>query len=152
MKLSDDKLSDIHYFFQLGSVTEWENWDQEKENVLAELPLLGEFLKKERELMALRKAVYRQIADYKNQTTNRSDNDALTSRSTVLPVTPPDGLLHSMAVRFDHGLGCPGFYDQDIYSQSGKSHKERYDNAIQTMSQLYEEVSGHGFFKWPPVD
>lgn len=29
----------------------------------------------------------------------------------IVPVEPTDELLMSMAVRYDHGLGVPGYYD-----------------------------------------
>jgi hypothetical protein len=68
-----------------------------------------------------------------------------------LPWEPPVGLLHSMAIRHDHALAVPGFYDHPIYRLSGNNatHEDRYNHAIRTMLQLYEEVSGHGFFSWP---
>ncbi len=66
---------------------------------------------------------------------------------TKLPKTPPDGLLHSMAIRYDHGLGLPGYYDTIPDTDEG-AHERKYQATIRIMSQLYEEVSGHGFYKW----
>jgi hypothetical protein len=56
-----------------------------------------------------------------------------------------------MAIRHDHALAVPGFYDHPIYRLSGNNatHEDRYNHAIRTMLQLYEEVSGRGFFSWP---
>lgn len=64
-----------------------------------------------------------------------------------LPKNPPPGLLMSMAMRFDHGLGCPGYYDQPVFASSGVTHAQRLERTLATMYQLYEEVSGHGFYK-----
>lgn len=65
---------------------------------------------------------------------------------TGLPKEPPLALLISMAVRSDHGLGVPGYYDQAIFGGDGIGHARRLEAAIGTMRQLYEEVSGHGFY------
>jgi hypothetical protein len=69
-----------------------------------------------------------------------------------MPKEPPPGLLMSMAIRFDHGLGVPGHYDQfralavicDM--PPGPTHAERLESTLRTMRQLYEEVSGYGFY------
>src|SRR4030066_466181 len=58
-----------------------------------------------------------------------------------LPKEPPLGLLMSMALRSDHGLGVPGYYDQ-----LGIDHNKRLKSTLATMRQIYEEVSGHGFY------
>ncbi len=63
-----------------------------------------------------------------------------------VPKEPPEGLLISMAVRYDHGLGCPGYYD-DSPVQLGPTHAQRLESTISTMRQLYEEVAGFGFYK-----
>lgn len=63
-----------------------------------------------------------------------------------LPKEPPKGLLMSMAIRYDHGLGIPGYYD-DMPIQLGMTHKERLAATLVTMGQLYKEVSGNGFYK-----
>ena len=61
-----------------------------------------------------------------------------------LPKDPPPGLLMSMAIRYDHGLACPGYYD--LLLGAGE-HEKRLDAALTIMSQLYEEVSGYGFYR-----
>jgi hypothetical protein len=66
-----------------------------------------------------------------------------------LPAEPPPGLIESMALRYDHALGCDGYYDQPIFATSGLTHQQMRDAAMSSMRQLYEEVSGHGFFDWP---
>jgi len=65
----------------------------------------------------------------------------------VVPVEPTDELLLSMAVRYDHGLGIPGYYDQELFASSGVSHARRLESAIGTMRQLHEEVVGTGFYR-----
>lgn len=59
---------------------------------------------------------------------------------------PSLGLLMSMAIRYDHGLGVPGYYDQQPFAGSGPTHAQRLASTISTMRQLYEEASGHGFY------
>jgi hypothetical protein len=70
-------------------------------------------------------------------------------RALVLPQEPPPGLLMSMAIRYDHGLGRPGYYDSlnaAGLTAYATTHAQRLDSALRTMRQLYEEVSGHGFY------
>lgn len=66
-----------------------------------------------------------------------------------LPKEPPPGLLTSMAIRSDHGLGVPGYYDELAtmgLTVAGVSHAKRMEATLRVMRQLYEEVSGHGFY------
>ncbi len=70
----------------------------------------------------------------------------------VLPQEPAPGLLMSMAVRFDHAIGLPGYYDDPMFA-SGEpaqrvSHQRRLESTLATMRQLYEEVSGYGFYSY----
>lgn len=65
----------------------------------------------------------------------------------ALTKEPSEGLLVSMAIRYDHGLGVPGYYDQAMFSASGISHAQRMASTISTMRQLYEEAMGQGFYK-----
>lgn len=60
---------------------------------------------------------------------------------------PPAGLLMSMAIRMDHGLGIPGYYDQDMFSLDGLTHQQRLDAALITAKQMWEEVVGLGFYR-----
>ena len=75
---------------------------------------------------------------------------ALPARAEAVPpetnATPPVGLLVSMAIRLDHGLGCPGYYDSPAFSASGLTHKRRLEAAMSTARQLLEEVTGQGFY------
>lgn len=63
-----------------------------------------------------------------------------------LPKEPPLGLLMSMAMRYDHAIGCPGYYDQPIFAKAGITHAERVEGTLTTMRQIYEEVPGNGFY------
>ncbi|WP_018234256.1 hypothetical protein [Thioalkalivibrio thiocyanodenitrificans] len=67
-----------------------------------------------------------------------------TQPCVALSEEPLKGLLMSMALRYDHGLGCPGYYDQ-LYGEG--EHQRRLDAALSLMRQIYEEVSGHGFYR-----
>lgn len=66
------------------------------------------------------------------------------AETAVVAVEPSDGLLVSMAMRWDHGLGCPGYYDQPLFG--GVGHEARLRSAMATMRQLHEEVVGTGFY------
>lgn len=64
---------------------------------------------------------------------------------------PPDGLLLSMAIRSDHGLGCPGYYDSLSgigVGEGGVTHAMRLEMTMREMRKLWEEVTGRGF--WHP--
>lgn len=65
----------------------------------------------------------------------------------VAPTEPPPGLLMSMALRMDHGLGVPGYYDQQMFGSEAPSHKQRLEAALITARQMWEEVTGHGFYR-----
>lgn len=65
----------------------------------------------------------------------------------VLPKHAPLGLLVSMAIRDDHSLAMP----EDVGSGGlGGFHALpiglRRESAIRRMRQIYEEISGHGFY------
>ncbi len=64
-------------------------------------------------------------------------------RGKELPKEPPAGLLMSMAIRHDHGLGVPGYYDGLL---GEGEHEKRLAAALTAMGQIYEEVSGNGFY------
>ena len=74
-----------------------------------------------------------------------ADGPKAASGHFPLPKEPPPGLLMSMAIRMDHGLGVPGYYDQDFFRASGLTHQQRLEAALVSMRQLYEEVAGYGF-------
>lgn len=67
----------------------------------------------------------------------------------MVPKEPTDELLRSMAIRYDHGLGVPGYYDQPIFGAENVGHARRLESAMTTMRQLHEEVVGTGFYRAP---
>lgn len=83
----------------------------------------------------------------KNRHERRRQDASLPKDHVIVPVKPADALLMSMAVRYDHGLGIPGYYDQELFSGSGITHAQRLEAALTTMRQLHEEVVGKGFYK-----
>lgn len=78
---------------------------------------------------------------------NCNTAETLPEDHVAIPVDPPRALLISMAIRSDHGLGVPGYYDQPLFSNQGISHAQRFEAEISSMRQLYEEVSGAGFYQ-----
>ena len=81
----------------------------------------------------------------------RAEVEALRSErdgKAIVPIKPPLGLLTSMAIRSDHGLGVPGYYDQPflLKMNHGVGHARRMECAIAEMRKLYEEVVGTGFY------
>jgi hypothetical protein len=65
----------------------------------------------------------------------------------IVPKEPAPALLRSMAIRYDHGLGCPGYYDHPPMQRDGVTHERRLEATISTMRQLHEEVVGTGFYR-----
>lgn len=63
------------------------------------------------------------------------------------PMAPPPGLLMSIAMRLDHRLGVPGYYDGALFSASGISHVQRLEIALLDAKRAWEEVVGHGFYR-----
>lgn len=64
-----------------------------------------------------------------------------------VPREPSEELLRSMAIRYDHGLGVPGYYDQPIFGAENVGHARRLESTMATMRQLHEEVVGTGFHR-----
>lgn len=79
-----------------------------------------------------------------------------------VPVTPPAGLLESMAVRLDHAFGHGAFMsDEEI--ERARSSPDALDAAVarqwltsaerrvrlEQMAQVHEEVVGRGFYRYP---
>lgn len=66
-------------------------------------------------------------------------------------VEPPEGVLESMAIRYDHGLAVPGYYDQPMFTNgcSEVTHQDRLESTIRIMRQLREEAVGNGFYNLP---
>lgn len=65
----------------------------------------------------------------------------------MVPTVPTTGLLMSMAIRSDHGLAIPGYYDQSFFGVERTTHAERLRSTLSQMRQLHEEVVGTGFYK-----
>lgn len=65
----------------------------------------------------------------------------------LVPVEPTPGLLMSMAMRADHALGCPGYYDQLMFKVPGHvDHQRMLDAAIADARKQHQEVVGTGFY------
>ena len=65
----------------------------------------------------------------------------------IIPVNPPKGLLMSMAIRSDHAIAWPGYYDK--YPRwEGCTHARMVEATLTEMNQLYEEVAGTGFYSF----
>ena len=66
----------------------------------------------------------------------------------LVPIEPPPGLLMSMAIRSDHGLGIPGYYDQPLLIKAnyGVTHARLLELALSEMRKIHEEVVGTGFY------
>lgn len=63
-----------------------------------------------------------------------------------LPKKPPMGLLWSMATRLHHDFSL-----DRLEGQVGGTTKAERDQILGDMQRLYDEVAGHGFFKWKGV-
>lgn len=66
--------------------------------------------------------------------------------AVMVPKEPSEGVLVSMAIRYDHGLGVPGYYDHPLFGGENGGHKRRMESTVAKMRQLYEEVVGAGFY------
>lgn len=66
--------------------------------------------------------------------------------TVTIPAEPPKALLMSMALRLDHGLGCPGYYDTALLGGQPGVHAMRIEAAMRDMGKVYEEVVGRGFY------
>lgn len=64
----------------------------------------------------------------------------------VVPREPTPGLLMSMALRADHALGMPGYYDQPLIARKGVTHARRLELALAEARKMHEEVVGSGFY------
>lgn len=73
---------------------------------------------------------------------------AMPSGLGMVPLEPSEEHLQSMAVRYDHGLGIPGYYDDPLYASiAPDGHAKRLESTKRIMRQLYEEAVGQGFHK-----
>ena len=81
----------------------------------------------------------------------KTENEVLRKEregKVLIPAEPSPGLLMSMAVRNDHALGCPGYYDQKVLGRGfhDVSHARMVECALSEMRKLHEEVVGAGFY------
>ena len=74
---------------------------------------------------------------------------AIEQGMVVVPAKPTDECLHSMAVRYDHGLGMDGYYDHPLFIENDFpiTHAQKLAGTKRIMSQLYEEATGQGFYR-----
>lgn len=63
----------------------------------------------------------------------------------LVPKNPSTGKLVSMALRYDHGLGLPEFYNS--LTGDPQEHQRRLTSTISTMRQLYKEAVDNGFYR-----
>lgn len=78
-------------------------------------------------------------------------------KTVTIPIDPPDSLLKSMALRYNHAYGLSiGIDDSYITELRERSplmgnqyltSSER-ESILTTMRQLHEEVIGTGFYKY----
>lgn len=92
---------------------------------------------------------YKAVLDERDQL--KAENEALRKERegmVLVPEAPSEGLLMSMAIRQDHGLGVPGYYDQPLMQRAnhGVSHARMVECALSDMRKLHEEVVGSGFY------
>lgn len=68
-----------------------------------------------------------------------------------LPKEPDARLIESMCMRFDHSHGLRGMVIRDgkFELETTEEHAHRQDYNRRVMRQLYEEVSGYGFYQYP---
>ncbi|WP_152971107.1 hypothetical protein [Rhizobium ecuadorense] len=86
-------------------------------------------------------------ADRKVHGTQSSKPLKIRKKTVAVPVDPPEALLRSMAIRYDHGLAIPGYYDKPIFGAENVGHGRRMESTMEIMRQLYEEVVGTGFYR-----
>lgn len=53
---------------------------------------------------------------------------------------PTDAVLRCMAITYDHGLGCPGYYDQELFGGEPGAHEKRLEDTMNLMRKLYQDV------------
>ena len=91
------------------------------------------------------------------RTMEKIEKGIINGTLVVIPTDPSDGLLNSMAMRFDHAFGCGLNMSDDEIEKIKKENpiikgqfytsKER-EGLLRTMRQLHEEVVGTGFYKY----
>ena len=69
----------------------------------------------------------------------------LSGEKVAVSKKPSIGVLMSMAMRQNHALGCPGYFDLMPMMSGGVSHARHLEVALSDAGKLYEEVVGTGF-------
>lgn len=71
-----------------------------------------------------------------------------------LPREPDPRLIESMCLRFDHShaFRVPRLKDGKFEIETEEEFEKRQDYNRRVMRQLYEEVSGYGFYQYPKED
>jgi hypothetical protein len=68
-----------------------------------------------------------------------------------LPKDPDPRLIESMCLRYDHSHGIRSMVVRNgkFEEETVEEHEHRQDYNRRVMRQLYEEVSGYGFYNYP---
>lgn len=68
-----------------------------------------------------------------------------------LPKEPDPRLIESMCLRFDHSHGIRSMRVKNgqFELETEEEFKNRQDYLRRSMRQVYEEVSGYGFYNYP---
>lgn len=68
-----------------------------------------------------------------------------------LPKEPDPRLIESMCLRFDHShaMRVPRFQNGSFEIETEEEFERRREGNRRAMRQLYEEVSGNGFYQYP---
>lgn len=61
-------------------------------------------------------------------------------KTARIPVEPDDEVLQCMAITYDHGLGCPGYYDQELFGGKEGEHARRLESTKNLMRKLYADI------------
>lgn len=80
------------------------------------------------------------------------DAEDIGERRRLLPKKPPEKLLWSIAVRWNHALGIgEELYDSQFGKKPGDWQRER-DSLMREARRAYEEIAGDGFYVWDRKD
>ena len=63
----------------------------------------------------------------------------------IIPLEPPEDLIDSMCLRFDHSFFAP---IQELGGFTTGYTEERREVLRRDMRKVYEEVAGTGFYRW----
>ena len=118
--------------------TEAKDWDEHETNGLYQM-----MLRAANELDRLTA----ELAAVKAERDALSEQVATKKDWVLVPREPERERLVSMAIRYDHALAVPGYYDNPAFAHfGGVGHAKRLEGTIISMRQLYEEAIGQGFY------